>query len=339
MIRLFGFLFIAPVLLLQAQNRNLDIYWVDVEGGAATLIVTPAGQSLLIDTGNPGSGDRDAKRIFDVAQTAGLKKIDYLLTTHYHGDHVGGAPALAKMIPIIKYMDHGESIEIARPNVAAAYKAYVEQSAGKRTILKAGDRIPLKGVEITVLMSAGQPISKAMKGAGTKNPACADFKEHGAEPDPDNDMSVGFLLKYGNFDFIDMGDLTWNYEQKLVCPLNLIGTVAVYQTTHHGLDRSNSPQFVWAIQPKVMVMNDGPRKGGPASVFEILRKSPGVQDIWQGHLALGTPKETNTDEQMIANLGPTTGCTGNLLKLSVAEDGKYTMTNARSGFSKTYESR
>ena len=322
--------------VLFGAPRNLEIYWIDAEGGAATLIVAPSGESMLVDTANRTPDDRDAKRIMAAVEQAGLKQIDILLTTHFHGDHIGAMPALAKMVPIMKYMDHGESIEIARPNVAAAYQAYVEQSAGKRTILKAGDRIPLKGVEITVLMSAGQPISKAMKGAGTMNPACPDFKEHGAEPDPDNDMSVGFLLKYGNFDFIDMGDLTWNFEQKLVCPLNLIGTVDVYQTTHHGLDRSNSPQFVWAIQPKVMVMNDGPRKGGPASVFEILRKSPGVQDIWQGHLALGTPKETNTDEQMIANLGPTTGCTGNLLKLSVAEDGKYTMTNARNGFSKSY---
>src|SRR5215471_17554202 len=325
--------------VLFGAPRNLEIYWIDAEGGAATLIVAPSGESMLVDTANRTPDDRDAKRIMAAVEQAGLKQIDILLTTHFHGDHIGAMPALAKMVPIMKYMDHGESIEIARPNVAAAYQAYVEQSAGKRTILKAGDRIPLKGVEITVLMSAGQPISKAMKGAGTMNPACPDFKEHGAEPDPDNDMSVGFLLKFGNFDFIDMGDLTWNYEQKLVCPLNLIGTVDVYQTTHHGLDRSNSPQFVWAIQPKVMVMNDGPRKGGPASVFEILRKSPGVQDIWQGHLALGTAREVNTDEQMIANLGPTAGCTGNLLKLSVAKDGKYTMTNARNGFSKTYESR
>src|SRR5262249_48155192 len=237
------------------------------------------------------------------------------------------------------YMDHGESIEIARPNVAAAYKAYVELTSGKRKILKPGDRIPLKGVEITTLISAGEPVAKPLKGAGAKNPSCADFTEHKGEPDPDNDMSVGFLLKFGKFKFIDMGDLTWNFEKKLVCPENRIGKVDVYQTTHHGLDRSNSPQFVWAIQPKVAVMNNGPRKGGQESVFETLRKSPGLEDIWQGHLALSIPKETNTDEKMIANLQPTAECTGNLLKLSVAPDGKYTMTNLRNGYSKTYQAK
>ncbi len=325
--------------LLPAASKNLEIYWIDAEGGAATLIVAPSGESMLVDTANRTPDDRDAKRIFAAAQQAGLKKIDILLTTHFHGDHVGAMAALAKLIPIAMYMDHGDSIELARPQVAAAYKAYLELSAGKRKILKAGDGIPLKGVEMEVIMSAGQAITKALKGAGATNAVCADFKEHAAEPDPDNDQSVGFRLKFGKFDFLDMGDLTWNYEQKLVCPANLIGTVDLYQTTHHGLERSNSPQFVWAIQPKVMVMNNGPRKGGPASVFEILRKSPGLEDIWQGHLALGTPNEINTDEKMIANLGPSAECKGELLKLSVAPDGKYTMTNARNGYSKTYESK
>jgi competence protein ComEC len=197
----------------------------------------------------------------------------------------------------------------------------------------------LKGVDIEVIMSAGQAIAKPLKGAGAKNPACTDFKEHAPEPDPDNDQSVGFVLKYGKFSFLDMGDLTWNYEQKLVCPSNLIGHIVLYQTTHHGLDRSNSPQFVWAIQPVVAVMNNGPRKGGPPGVFETLRKSPGLQDIWQGHLALGTPKEVNTSEQMIANLEPTAECKGNLLKASVDSQGRFTLTNLRNGFSKTYESR
>jgi beta-lactamase superfamily II metal-dependent hydrolase len=335
-ILLFGLLWACA---LFGATRNLEVYWIDAEGGASTLIVAPSGESLLVDTANKTPDDRDAKRILAAAQLAGLKQIDVLLTTHFHGDHIGAMPALAKLIPIMKYMDHGPSVELDRPNVAAAYKAYEEQSAGKRTILKPGDHIPIKGLDIEVLISAGQPIPKPLKGAGARNAACADFKEHTGEPDPDNDMSVGILVQYGKFRFIDMGDLTWNFEQKLVCPVNLIGAVDVYQTTHHGLDRSNSPQFVWAIQPKVAVMNDGPRKGGPQSVFETLRKSPGLEDIWQGHLALATPKEVNTDEKMIANMEATADCKGNLLKLSVASDGKYTMTNLRNGFSKTYDSK
>ena len=324
---------------LSAAPRNLEIYWIDAEGGAATLIVTPSGQSMLVDTANRTPDDRDAKRIFAAAQKAGLQKIDILLTTHFHSDHIGAMPALAKLIPIGMYMDHGESVEMARPPVAAAYKAYVDLSEGKRKIVKAGDRIPLEGVDVRVIMSAGEAITKALPGAGAPNPACADFQAHAPEQDPDNDQSVGFVLQFGKFRFIDMGDLTWNYEQKLVCPNNLIGKIDLYQTTHHGLERSNSPQFVWAIQPRVAVMNDGPRKGGPASVFEILRKSPGLEDIWQGHLALGTPKEVNSDEKMIANLEPSAQCSGNLIEASVDSSGKYTVTNLRNGFSKSYQSR
>ena len=337
MSKIFLGLVVAAASLLGAQN--LQIYWIDAEGGASTLIVAPSGQSLLVDTANRTPDDRDAKRILAATQQAGLKKIDILLTTHFHGDHIGSMPALAKLIPIDMYMDHGESVEISRPNIAALYHAYEELSAGKRRSLKAGDSIALKGVDIRVVMSAGQAIATPLKGAGAKNPVCADFKAHPQDTDPDNDQSVGFVLKYGKFRFLDLGDLTWNYEQKLVCPSNLIGHINLYQTTHHGLDRSNSPQFVWAIRPQVAVMNNGPRKGGPASVFETLRKSPGLEDIWQGHLALGTPKEVNTGEQMIANMEPTAECKGNLLKATVDSKGRFTLTNLRNGFSKTYQSK
>lgn len=324
---------------LAAASKNLEIYWIDTDGGASTLIVSPSGESMLVDSGNRTPDDRDAKRIYAAAQQAGLKKIDILLTTHFHSDHMGGMAALAKLIPIEMYMDHGESVEIARPDVAAVYKAYEELSAGKRRILKAGDRIPLKGIDIDVIMSAGAAISKPLKGAGAPNAACADFKPHGEEEDPDNDQSVGFVLQFAKFRFIDMGDLTWNSEQKLVCPVNLIGKVDLFQVTHHGLDRSNSPQFVWAIQPKVAVMNNGARKGGPPSVFDVLRHSPGLEDIWQVHMALGTPKEINTGEDMIANLGPSANCKGSSLMVSVDPGGRYTVTNHRNGYQKSYEPR
>jgi len=193
-------------------------------------------------------------------------------------------------------MDHGESVEIARPNVAAAYKAYTDLAGTNRRILKAGDKIPLKGVDVEVVISGGQAITKPLAGAGEKNPTCADYKPHPDDVDPDNDQSVGFVLKFGKFDFLDLGDLNWNYEPKLVCPSNLIGKIDLFQTSHHGLDRSNSPQLLTAIKPTVAVMNDGPHKGGPASVFETLRKVGGVQDIWQKHRALDTPKEINAPD-------------------------------------------
>ncbi len=335
--------FALTALLLLASvahaAQNLEIYWIDAEGGAATLIVAPSGESLLVDTANRTPDDRDAKRIFATAQKAGLKKIDILLTTHFHGDHYGALEALSKLIPISRFMDHGPSVELNRPNVAAAYKAYEELTAGKRTILKAGDKIPLKGVDIQVVMSAGQAITKPLKGAGQVNASCAEFKEHAPEQDPDNDQSVGLVLQFGKFRFLDMGDLTWNYEQKLVCPANLIGHIDLYQTTHHGLDRSNSPQFVRAIHPTVAVMNNGPRKGGPVSVFELLRSIPGLQDIWQGHLALAIPKEVNSDEKLIANLSPTAECKGELLQASVDSKGQFTLKNHRTGYTKTYSSK
>jgi beta-lactamase superfamily II metal-dependent hydrolase len=319
--------------------KNLEIYWIDAEGGAATLIVTPTGESLLVDTANRTPDDRDAKRIFAATQKAGLKKIDILLTTHFHGDHIGAMAALAKMIPIDMYMDHGESVEIARPNVAAAYKAYVDLAGTHRHILKAGDKLPLKGVDVEVVIAAGQAIAKPLAGAGEKNPTCADYKAHDQDVDPDNDQSVGFVLKFGRFSFLDLGDLTWNYESKLVCPANLIGKIDLFQTSHHGLDRSNSPQLLSAIRPTVAVMNDGPHKGGQASVFETLHKVGGVQDIWQGHLALDTPKEVNSPDDMIANFEATPDCKGNLLMVSVDANGKFTMTNLRNGFSKSYRAR
>ena len=318
---------------------NLDIYWIDAEGGASTLVVSPAGGAMLVDSANRRPDDRDARRIHAVAKAAGLSKIDILLTTHYHGDHMGAAQALSKLIPIELYVDHGESVEIDRPKAAEAYQAYVALTGGKRKSLKPGDRIPLPGVEAVVVAGGGKVIARPLKGGGSNQALCKTAEKKPADVDPENNQSLGFVLRYGKFDFLDLGDLPWDYEIPLVCPINRLGKVDVYQTTHHGLDRSGAPQVVWAVQPRVAIMNNGPKKGGPPATFEVLRKSPGLEDIWQGHLALNTPMETNTNETMIANLEPTDTCQGHFIKLSVAPDGKYTVTNGRNGFSKTYASR
>jgi hypothetical protein len=194
-------------------------------------------------------------------------------------------------------------------------------------------------VDAVIVAGGAKVIDKPLKGGGQNKQLCKTAEQKAPDQDPENNHSLGFVLRYGKFDFLNLGDLHWNFELPLVCPINRLGKVDVYQTTHHGLDRSGAPQVVWAVRPRVAIMNNGPKKGGPPSTFEVLRKSPGLEDIWQGHLALNTPREINSDEAMIANLEPTDTCQGHFIKLSVAPDGKYTVTNGRNGFSKTYASR
>src|SRR5579883_78518 len=331
-------LMVAAAGLVSAQARNLEIYWIDVEGGGATLIVSPSGQSLLVDAGNPGPDDRDPKRIFAVAQMAGLKKIDMLLTTHFHGDHVGGTPALAKMIPIERYYDHVDSIETT-PNAVKVFDAYKSVAEGKRTTVQPGDRIPLAGVNIEVISSNGAVLEKPLKGGGP-NRFCAEAKQH--DPDKtENQRSAGFVLTYGKFKFFDVGDLTWDKEMELACPVNKVGTVTLLQATHHGFvnDFSGAPALYWALQPQVVVVNDGPRKGLQVSAWDTIAKIPGLQAVWQSHLALATDKEHNTDEKRIANLEATDQCKGNWIRASVSRDGRFTVTNGRNGYGESYRAK
>jgi len=323
--------------LLGAQSGNLTIYCVDTEGGAATLIVGPSGQSLLVDTGNPGPEDRDPKRILDVARLAALSKIDMLVTTHFHSDHVGGAPALAKMIPIGRFYDHGDSVEMSDPRAAKLFETYKTTAEGKRTIVKPGNKIPLPGTDVTVVVANGETIAKPINGGGP-NPLCKDA----VQKDPDkteNQRSIGFLLTFGNFKFLNMGDLTWDKEMELACPVNKLGTVTLFQATHHGFygDYSGAPALVWAIKPQVVVVNNGARKGLAANAWETLAKIPGVEGIWQSHKSTANDAAHNTSEQMIANIDPASD--GHWLKLVVDREGKFTMTNGRNDFSKSYAAR
>jgi beta-lactamase superfamily II metal-dependent hydrolase len=337
MVRLF-FLLTCAAALLAAQSRTLDIYWIDVEGGGSTLIVSPTGQSLLVDAGNPGPDDRDPKRIFAVTQMARLKKIDMLVTTHFHGDHVGGTPALSKMIPIEHYYDHGDSIETI-PNAVQLFNAYKAVAEGKRTTLKPGDHLPLSGVTVEVISSNGALLDKPLKGGGP-NSFCEGAKQH--DPDKtENQRSAGILLTYGKFKFFDVGDLTWDKEMELGCPVNRVGTVTLLQATHHGFvnDQSGAPPLYWALRPQVVVVNDGPRKGLQISAWDTIQKIQGLQGVWQSHLALATDKGHNTDEKRIANLEPTDQCKGNWIKAAVSRDAKFTLTNGRNGYSETYTTR
>ena len=329
----------------RAQSGRLEIYWVDVEGGAATLMIAPSGESLLYDAGFE-TGDRDAKRIFAVAQAAGLKKIDYFVLSHFHADHEGGLPALAKLIPIGACFDRGDFIEPANQRWR---DGYLSVCASKRTILKVGDKIPLKGVQVDVVASDGHLLPKPINGGGP-NPLCATA-ENKPRDVPENYKMLGALFTYGRFKFLDLADLDWEMEMELACPIDKLGEVTLYQAGRHGaLDGAASPGFLYAIKPQVVIVNNGPRKGlgGPSpgqqkaatAHYERLAKTPGIEGIWQGHRSLFEPEKAhNAPEGMIANFEETAECQGHWLKASVERDGKYTITNGRNGFSKSYTAR
>lgn len=337
----------------QATKPTLDIYITDTEGGKATLFVTPSGQTVLVDTGNPGA--RDLERIMDVIASAGVKKIDYLISTHYHTDHIGGLEALAKRIPIAHFMDHGASVE-AREAVPGFQAAYAELHArAKHTVLRAGDRVPLAGLDWRIVTSAGKAIATPLPGAGRLNATeCASFQRHtnAASPD-DNGQSVGSVITFGRFRAIDLGDLLWNNEVDLVCPRNNVGTIDLYLVTHHGLDQSGSPVLVHSIKPRVAIMQNGTRKGGAIATFQTLRGTPGLEDIWTMHWSYAAGMEHNSAGSFIANiddkatiasiLNDPTSAQGNpahapaySLRISARVDGTFTVTNSRNGFSKTY---
>lgn len=316
--------------------KTMDVYFVDVEGGQATLIVSPSGQSMMVDAGWPGFNGRDAERILAAARLAGVKQIDYFLATHYHTDHIGGVPQLAAKVPILTFVDHGPSVESGK-NADALFASYREvRDKGKHLVVKPGDRIQIKGLEVTVLTSGGDRIAAPLKGAGAANPLCTTSKPR-AEDKSENARSVGTLITYGKFRMIDLGDLTWNKELDLVCPANLIGTADVYLTTHHGMDMSGPKQIVHALRPRVAIMNNGAKKGGSVPAWQVVRSSPGLEDFWQSHFALAGGKDNNSAEELIAN--PEENCQGHWIKLSAHSNGEFSVTNGRNNFSKTYRAK
>ena len=327
-----AFVALVPVTLAGAA-RPLEIYFIDVEGGQATLIVDPRGPSLLVDTGWNDFDGRDAGRIVSAARAAGLKRIDYVLITHYHRDHVGGVPELARQIKIGTFVDHGPNMEDSDDTrkLYADYEKAIGQS--KHLVMKPGDRLPFKGIQVQILTAAGEHISSALPGADQPNPLCASEPE--AKTDAtENARSLGILVSYGEFRFIDLGDLTKRKEQELVCPNNLVGTVDLYLTTHHGLFQSNARAIVEALHPRVAIMNNGPHKGGSKEAWETVHNSPGLEDLWQLHYALDSDKEHNVPEMFIAN--PTEKCEGKYIKVTTERDGSFTVSNSRNDYRKMY---
>lgn len=337
--RILRFLLAAAlgVTLAGAASRTLDIYFIDVEGGQSTLFVSPSGQSLLIDTGWPGNEGRDADRIVAAAKQAGVTKIDYLLITHFHVDHAGGVPQLAKRIPIGAYIDHGESVE-TDPNGAALYKAYVDTRAASPHILaKPGDTIPLKGVKVQVRSAAGDEIAQSLPGGGRKNALCGSDARREVDT-TENARSVGTLWTFGKFRALDLGDLTWNKEMDLVCPDNKVGTVDLYIVSHHGMNMSGSATSVHAYAPRVAIMDNGAHKGGTPEAYRAIKSSPGLEDIWQLHYAVAGGGADNAPEKFLANVSEKPD-NGYGIKVSARPDGSFTVTNARNGFSKEYPAK
>ncbi len=322
--------------------RGLDVFFIDVEGGAATLIVTPQGESILIDNGFPGA--RDAERIHKVATTqAGLKAIDHMIITHWHTDHYGGTARLAKLLPILHYYDHGipEKLQEDPRNFPLLIQAYRAASENKSKSLKPGDELPLQqaknGLPLHLLCLCGNGNVIPEKPGAAENPLAKEHKPK-AEDTSDNARSLGFVLNYGPFRFLDLGDLTWNVEHKLVSPSDKIGPVDVYQVTHHGSELSNNPVLIRTVKPRVAIMNNGPRKGGDASVVATLRRVPEIEAIYQLHRNVATSAQDNVDPEFIANLDQ--NCQAEPIRLSVAPDGRsYTVTVGSKGKPRKYETR
>ncbi len=318
-----------------APSKSLAIEFIDTEGGQATLLVTPSGQSMLIDAGWPGNQGRDADRIVAAAKRHGLKKIDILLVTHYHLDHVGGVPDLAAKFPIGMMIDHGDNTETSKQAQALEenYRKVIAQGV-KRMSVKPGDLIPLRDVRIDVVTARGDHIMKPMKAAGTKdNPHCGEEKK---KDDPtENGRSIGVVITFGKFRFVDLGDLTWNKELEISCPKHFIGPVDLYLTTHHGLDQSGPKAIVHGLRPRVAIMNNGARKGGSPGAWQIVSTSPGLADLWQLHYSVAGAKTHNVDGDRIANLEEK--CQGYGILVKAEKNRTFTVTNLRNNATKTYK--
>lgn len=320
------------------EPRDLKVYFADVEGGQSTLFVMPDGESLLVDTGSEVTTARDAARIAAVCKQAGVTKIDNLVVTHYHSDHVGGLPQLVGMIPVGRFIDHGINREDDPATVKGwtAYQKILADAHAEHLVVKPGDMLPVKAMRVEVVSADGEVIAKPLPAAGEKNAACAASPIKAVE-NTENDRSVGMMITFGKLRILDLGDLTWAKERPLMCPVDKLGKVDVYIVSHHGLVNSGSPALVNAIAPRVAIMDNGTHKGGAPTTFETIEGSSRLQDLWQLHTAEGSDAKHNVAEPHIANLpGPDAG---NYLKLTARMDGSFSVTNGRTGESVEYPAK
>ena len=315
---------------------ELEIWWIDTEGGAATLFSTPEGPLVLVDAGFPG--DRDADRIAAVVQgELGKDTIDLAIVTHFHTDHVGGIPALLDRVAITEFWDHGDSVEAGGEPGQSLWQDYLAVADGKRTVVTPGESHDIGGLRLELVSARAQLIEASLPDGGLDNPACAGAQTMSPEGG-ENPMSVGFVASFGAFDMLVLGDLTWSYEHDLACRTNLLGPIDLYQTTHHGQANSGATQLVHAIDPIVVVMNNGPHKGGAWETFDRIASAPSLPDLWQVHRALDNDDGHNTAVELIANEGENESDEGYSLHARVDASGLVTLTNGRNLHARDYQS-
>lgn len=315
---------------------QLKVYFVDVEGGQSTLFVTPGGHSLLVDTGWPGNESRDANRIVEVAKLAGLSRIDYVLLTHYHDDHVGGVPQLVAQIPVGTFIDHGPNRELDHGITEHGYAEYQKVLAtgrSQRILAHPGDLLPIEGMTARVITADGSLMANALPGAGELNPFCKISDVRPADQ-TENSRSVGIEITFGKLKILDLGDLTWDKEMQLMCPSNKLGHVDIYIVSHHGWYQSSSPALVDAIHARVAIMDNGAKKGGSIPTLQTLAKAPGLETLWQLHYSDEGGSTHNTAEQYIANIQGADA--GHFLELIAAKDGSFEVRNSRTNFKRKY---
>ena len=323
------------------DDGRLDIYFIDVEGGAATLVVTPAGETILTDSGYPDFGGRDRDRIVKVlAEQVKKRQIDHAIVSHWHRDHYGNHAALTEKVKIVTFWDRGiPDFLVEDKEFEDRIADYRKASQNQSKAVKPGDTIPLKSGKTKLTMKVVTASRNVIPNVGKPNPH-AKLHKPAPEDKSDNAASVSTLLGFGDFRFLCCGDLTWNVEAKLVTPNNPVGLVDVFMVTHHGLPSSNNPALVLAIDPVVAVMCNGPTKGGAKQTQETLRKVKSLKHLYQLHRNIKLTDAEQTPKQFIANDSPTDGCPGVFVKLSVAADGKsYTVQIGEDGKKRTYKTR
>jgi competence protein ComEC len=323
----------------RAQSGDtLDIYVLDTEGGEAVFYVAPTGEAMLYDTGRPETFDR----ILTVIEETQIPVLDLVIVSHYHGDHVGGAAQLPSLPVrnIRQILDHGAYTTELQPNQRAGFESYLPiRNVAKARRAIPGEQLSFGDVDVHIVASSGDFIGTPLPGAGERNPHCGNHVPKTDLRAVENDEVVSIVVRFGDFTFLELGDMIWNDEVQLVCPSNFLGTVDAYHTSGHAAQWGSNPVMVNVVEPRVAVMNNAAVKGGHADTFATLRNSPRLEDIWQIHYSteFAAPRD-NAPEDFIANLDGDGSHVGHYIKFSARADGSFTVTNGRNGFKKNYPS-